>query len=101
MDIRTADVGNGVAGGALLPMPQDPGYATWPDLGRKAVGDVLGIFERSLSMQIEPGDPDYETNSGSRPRGNTTGAPSITGKTAGGGLLLVALLVVLVIWVLK
>jgi hypothetical protein len=47
--IVSANVGNAVAGGVVIPEPVPAGYATWPDILKKETADILAIFNDRVS----------------------------------------------------
>jgi hypothetical protein len=87
--IVSANVGNAVAGGIVIPQPFPASYATWPDIIKKETGDVLAIFnDRLLRGGDDPEDDRVM-------QGNTPSTPAVA-KNAVFGLPVLVLIGVFV-----
>lgn len=62
-EVTTAEIGVTV-GGNVMPRPIDPSYATFPDIAKKGVVDLIQLFERNYLNTHDAGDDEFESSFG-------------------------------------
>lgn len=65
--IVSANVGNAVAGGVVIPQATPAAYATWPDILKKTTQDITAIFLDRLERGGEDPDEDRVQPAGTSP----------------------------------